>query len=448
MPEAPLLFTLRERLQGRDTMRFLARKQGHQWFSPDRIEATQFERLRTLLSHCADRVPFYKKRFAERGVDVRAIRSLDDFEQAVPVLDKQTVRGHLPELHADNADKHLTLHRTSGSTGEPLAFPLDRAAVASVWANALLTRSWWDVSIGDPVGTFWGVRVGAQSIRARLGGALKKRIENTTLFSAYDMSDANMLKYARRIARIKPKVLYGYASALDTFARFLDRAQLDCEPPRPRVVIATTEVLQDETRANLSRVFKCPAANEYGCCEEGFLAFECPSGGFHILEDSVLLEVVDEEGRDSGGEIGEVLITQLDNYSVPLVRYRLGDLGRLSSQTCQCGRGLKLLDSVVGRKGSVLLGLNGNRVYNFFLVELMKWTPGVRRYQVRQDRKEHIDFLIEPDGDIDRKDLERTERELVKRLGEGTTVDFQMVEEIKLAKTGKYEYIVSNVAED
>lgn len=438
------------RVKGRNTFPLLNQRNISQWDSPEKLKEKQWAKLTTLLKHTVEHVPYYKNLFIESGIDVHRIQSPIDFSQLVPILDKETVRKNLTSLHADNFDRRLTVHRTGGSTGEPLAFPVDRATIANNWANLFLTRSWWGLHMDDRKVMFWGHHndaVGTQAAMLNLKDSLKRKITNTVVFSAYNMSDLNMQTYADKIKHFRPKVIYGYASALETFARFMQRKNIDLGSFRPNVVIATAEVLQDEQRLLMKEVYGCPVANEYGSCEGGLFAFECPEGGFHIMEDSVYLEVVDEHGQDAEGGIGDILVTQLDNYSVPLIRYRIGDVGQLSQSPCSCGRGWALLESVKGRKYSMLYGINGTRVNSGVMTKLLWDIPGIERYQAIQDSINHIKISIVSSSSIDSKHLGRVRRKIEYMMGEGTAIDFEIVQKIDHERSAKFEFTKSLIVE-
>ncbi len=253
--------------------------------------------------------------------------------------------------------------------------------------------------------------VGPRPTLSSIKRFVKGKITNTVSFSAYNMSDLIMRTYADRIKKLHPKVIYGYASALETFARFLSDRNIDLGCSRPDIVISTAEVLHDKPRLLMEQAYGCSVASEYGSSEGGMFAFECPEGGLHVMEESLYMEVVDERGHNAEGGVGEVVITQLDNYSVPLIRYRMGDLVQISPKTCSCGRSWRMLDSVKGRKYGIFYGINGNRIHSGIVTELLWEIPGVKRFQAIQDSVGHVRILIIPSGTVEFDHLDKARRD-------------------------------------
>jgi phenylacetate-CoA ligase len=297
------------------------------------------------------------------------------------------------------------------------------------------------VGLGDGEATIWGHAI---KPRGRLDGLLrsvkddlKRRAMRTTALSAYGMSAEEMRRFAAAVRKTRPRILYGYVSALERFARFLRDEDLDLGLSGRAIVIATAEALTEPQRQLLREVYRRPIVNEYGCCEAGIIAFECPEGGLHLLEESNYVEILDDRGKPTTGT-GEVALTSLFNFSVPLIRYQMGDLARFATDPCPCGRGGRLLASIEGRKWGSLRGATGRTVTPFLLSRLMQETPEVQRFQAVQNTLGLVKIRLVYEREPGREDLEAVRQRLCSELGEGTRIEFERVRDIEAEASGKY----------
>ena len=208
---------------------------------------------------------------------------------------------------------------------------------------------WWGVDIGDREIVVWGspIELGAQD-RVR---AWRDRLLRTELLPAFEMSEreARRLRRARSVAR-RPRMLFGYPSALALIARHAHATRLAHGRPRhPRRVRHLPSGCTTTSATTIARVFGCRVANGYGGRDAGFIAHECPTGGMHITAEDIVVEIVDGEGRPQpAGMAGEIVVTHLATRDFPFVRYRTGDIGVLDAGRCACGRGLPMLQGDPG----------------------------------------------------------------------------------------------------
>lgn len=445
-----MVFHLIQFLRRRPVRRLYDERLKAQWLHREELEDRQLRALWRLVDTTARHVPFYRNHYAERAIDASSITSLARFADHVPIMTKDRLRNNLPSLHADDRIRQLITHRTGGSSGQPLLFPRDSLSIAAFWADYLLTRSWWGVRPGDSLAKIWGnftpptTFLDAAVTRAK--ELVKSVAMNTFFLSAYEMSHENMARFAETLRRVKPRSIYGYSSALERFAVFVRDSATSLNLPGDSVVISTSEPLYPSRREMLRDVFGIPVTDEYGACELGFIAFECPAGTLHVLEQSTFVEVLDETGEARTEGVGEILVTSLCSYSVPLIRYRLGDVVRLSRSGCSCGRQGATLDAVEGRTWSLFRGLNGNTVYPDIIMRLVTtYAPGIARFQAIQDRLEHIDVRLEARHDILPEQRSAICEGLAERLGAGTIVDVQIVDKIEPERSGKFISVKSLV---
>ena len=210
--------------------------------------------------------------------------------------------------------------------------------VAAKWRA---TR-WWGVDIGDPEVVLWGspIEIGKQD---RVKSA-RDRLFRSHLLPAFQMSEQQMDSYLDALERLRPRMLFGYASALALLAAHAERRGRAMHDLGVRVAFATGETLYPAQRAIIEKVFAAPVANGYGSRDAGFIAHQCPSGSLHVSSEHIIVELLDDVGQPvAAGEKGEIVTTHLATGDFPFVRYRTGDMAVSSAEPCKCGRGLPVL---------------------------------------------------------------------------------------------------------
>ncbi len=439
-----LWFPLHERLKGHDTVRRLRELETTQWWEAARIEALRAQRLRGLLQDAAASVPYFRDLARAGGFDWRAVREVADLER-LPFMTKETIRAHVGRLRSEAA-KRLHRSNTGGSTGEPMVFYLGSERVSHDVAAKWRATRWWGVDIGDPEIVLWGspVELGAQD-RVR---ALRDRLLRSRLLPAFRMAEADLETYARTIRRLRPRMLFGYPSALHRLAAFAAAREIPLDGAGVRVVFTTGERLYDEQRATIAAVFGAPVANGYGGRDAGFIAHECPAGGMHVSAEDIIVEVVGPDGRTlPAGRPGEIVVTHLATRAFPFIRYRTGDIGTLDPHPCTCGRGLPLLRDVQGRSTDFVVAEDGTVMHGLALIYVIREIRGVRAFKIVQESRSAIEVLIEPGPDFADGARETIVAGLRKRLGSGVDVRVRTVREIPAEASGKFRYVVSHAPE-
>ena len=440
-----MLFPLHERLKGHDSVAVRRRLEQSQWWSPERLRELQLQRLQALLRNAATQVPYYRRLFGT--LDIR----LDDFQgladlQRLPFLTKPLIRTHLEELKSRQA-RGLSRFNTGGSSGEPLIFFIGKERVSHDVAAKWRATRWWDVDIGDPEIVVWGspIELGSQD-RVRYW---RDRLLRTHLLAAFEMSDTKLDEFLRHIRRIRPRMLFGYPSALAHIARHARRKGQAMDDLGIRVAFVTSERLYDHQREEIERTFACPVANGYGGRDAGFIAHACPHGGMHITAEDIIVEIVDAQGQPlPAGQSGEIVVTHLATADFPFIRYRTGDIGVLSDDLCPCGRGLPMLQAIEGRSTDFLVARDGTLMHGLSLIYIVRDIPGVSNFKVIQESLDHTRFLLVTESGLDPGRIAGIRQAARARLGESVRVDVEQVAEIPPEVSGKFRYVVSRVAHD
>ncbi|MCW5632291.1 MAG: phenylacetate--CoA ligase family protein [Rubrivivax sp.] len=438
-----LIFPLQEVLKRHTTVAVRRRMEASQWWPAERLRQLQAERLRALLVEAGREVPYYRDLFARMGFDPAGLTRLEDL-RALPLLDKPTIRAHTEALKHPGA-VGLARFNTGGSSGQPLAFFIGRERVSHDVAAKWRATRWWDVDIGDREVVVWGspIELGAQDRVRRLRDALMR----TTLLPAFEMNEVKLDGMVRSIRRLRPRMLFGYPSALSHIARHARKRGTPMNDLGIRVAFCTSERLYDAQREAISDVFGCKVANGYGGRDAGFIAHECPHGGMHITAEDIVLEIVDHEGRPvPDGQAGEIVVTHLATREFPFIRYRTGDIAVRSERRCACGRGLPLLEEIQGRSTDFVVAADGTVMHGLALIYILRDLPGLDSFKVVQHTREKVTVQIVPGPGFDPACDAVIERGFKQRLGQQVEVDIERVGTIEAERSGKFRYIVSHVA--
>lgn len=438
-----LVFPLQERLKRHSTVAVRRALETSQWWAPAQIQALQVQRLRQLLVEAGSAVPYYRSLFQRLGFDPEGVNSAQDL-QALPLLDKATIRAHTDDMKRPQA-QGLARFNTGGSSGEPLIFYIGNERVSHDVAAKWRATRWWGVDIGDPEIVVWGspIELGSQD-RVRL---LRDKLMRTQLLPAFQMNETKLDAMVASIRRTRPRMLFGYPSALSHIARHAAKRGQRMDDLGIRVAFVTSERLYDEQRADISRVFGCPVANGYGGRDAGFIAHECPSGGMHLTAEDVVVELLDAAGQPvPTGEAGEIVVTHLATRDFPFIRYRTGDVAVMDSRCCACGRGLPMLKEIQGRSTDFVVAADGTVMHGLALIYVLRDLPAVEGFRIQQESLALTRVQVVRGPGYGEDTAQAIVRGLRARLGQGVAVDVEPVERIAPERSGKFRYVVSKVA--
>ncbi len=427
-------------LRRRKTLSYLSQYERSQWLAPEQVEALQWEKLQRLVSHCWNHVPYYQERWRPLGIGApEDIRSAADYLR-LPVLRKPEIRENFEKLIATPYRSEMLYKTTGGSTGEPLRFGYTRESYERRLAVMWRGYGWSGARLGQPTLYLWGVPVGAQKRKERIYHAAFNR----RMLSAFEMSEARMAEYANAIDRFRPETLVSYVAPIVKMAEWLLANGRRIH--RPQRILGAAESLHESQRSIIEQAFGCPAYNTYGCREFMLIAAECTHrGGLHVNADHLRVDL--EQAGTECNEAGprDVVVTDLHNYGMPLLRYANGDLATPAAGTCGCGRGLPLLASVDGRKLDALRTRDGRYVPGEYIVYAFLHAEGVKRYQVVQKQLDEFEIRLVPDADFSDSTIEHVRKELVNVVGDSVRLNFTVADEIPLTATGKLRVTISEL---
>jgi phenylacetate-CoA ligase len=422
----------------------LAEMRRVQAMEPDAIREYQWEKLRTILTYAAKHVPYYRDMFDRLGAAPEDIKCETDLGR-LPIVRKRDIRAN-PEAFVSDCypGKHLTQNSTGGSTGENLYFRVGREAREAGSANAVRMNEWIDISIGDKVAMLWGTAFDVKRTR-RLTNALKIWLSNQIILSAYSMDESSMEEYVRRLDRFKPDLVAGYPSAMAHFAQAITGA--GAEVHRPKAVVLSGETLFQWQREAIETAFRAPVYNHYGCREFGAVARECKSRhGLHIACERLLLEVQPSDLAGEDPNAGEIIITDLDSFGMPFIRYAIEDLGSITWDKCGCGLGLPRLVTTIGRTFDVVRAPNGNALGGTFWTILLRSRKGIERFQVIQEELAKITVAITPTTEFSDETRQYILNKVREACGPEMRVRFELKPHLESTPTGKHRFVISRLS--
>ena len=422
------------RLGERSVLSYLRQFERTQYLPIDELRQLQLARLKSIVQHAQSNCSFYERRFAEYGVDASSLSdqsSLADF----PILEKRHIQRHRQEIAAADWPVEDRLeNRTGGSTGEPLELYVDRQRKCSREAATLRHNRWAGWRTGDKIAHIWGAAFDLRSdgLKHRLRNLL---VDRSIYFNTGRITEQKILAFHQALKRFRPRIIHAYAKSAALVARYLKSQGLPAYGPE--AVVTSAETLMDEDRQVIEEVFECPVFNRYGCREVSVVASECEQhDGMHIMSEGIHVEVVKHDTPAAPGDSGSILVTDLLNYAMPLIRYRIGDVGALKDTTCSCGRTLPLLDRIDGRITDFLVGTDGRLVSGPFLsLYLIGQRPTLGQAQICQEKAGEI--LLRVTAAPTDADVEFIRHTCTESLGPGAKVEFEVVDEITRNRSGK-----------
>jgi phenylacetate-CoA ligase len=399
-----------------------------------------------LLTHCRQSVPYYAQLMRDVGNAFH--EDPEEYLRRLPILTKDTIRSHFDELKSgDLARRKWYFNFSSGSTGEAIRLIQDWEYATRSGAATLLYSKLIGSEAGDCEVHLWGsvrdITEGTEGFRAK---AINK-LTRTIFLNTFRMTPTQMRDYIAIINAKRPKLIVAYVEPIYELARFSEREGLDVAPQA--AIMTTAGTLYPSMRETIGRMFQCKVFNRYGSREVGDVACERPGyEGLWVAPWCNYVEVVDSAGnRVPDGTAGEILVTSLSNYAMPLIRYRIGDRGVLAPlgnrNRPKYGQ---VLDSVVGRISDNLRNKNGDFVYGGYLIGLLYFRDWVLRCQIVQKSLSRIVYrIVKSEHDVKQAELDEIATNARRVMGDDCEVVFEFVDEISPFDSGKHRYIVSEV---
>lgn len=441
-----------------------------QWNSKEQLQAHQLKKLKEIIEYTSKNVPFYQKRFKSIGLEPGDIKSFNDFKK-IPTLSRQDIIDnhvdmldvkYLESLDKINPEKQvagrpksfsllrkhkLIMNTSSGSTGAPTVFYEDGTQTGLNWANELRVKSWFGADPGSKEVRF--LRSSSEELSKSLIASFRKSFWDQMLLPGVNLTDADHKRSYERIMEFKPKVLWGFTSAISELAKYMIDNKLEIDNARPLVAITWAAPLYDFEHNRIETAFKCKVTNIYGTREVGHIAAKCPNGSFHVNQELLYVETNDADISENS-ETKEILCTTLVKVPMPFIRFETGDVGELSDDQCDCGRPLQILRKLDGRTGEIIFDKDGKmiapNVWCRFFME-GKLASRINRFQIRYMKNKDIEIKIEKGNGYTQDTHELIVNKFYTQFSDENKLIVKYVDKIEPMKSGKYKMIVNELTE-
>lgn len=411
-----------------------------QYDSEEIVMSAQLEKLKLLLNHANNSVPYYINLFSQIGFNPSDIRSVNDLVK-LPVLKKETIRTQCDALVSKKYDKSkLIALNTSGSTGKSLKIFVDRESRRKAYSFTSRYHSWAGLD-GTHNATFGGRIIVPQGQSATVYWRYNAAMQNY-LFSTYHMSDATLPFYIKKLIEIKPEFIEAYPSAAYILARFIDEKKIS--GLSPKAILTSGETLFDHQRILIEKAFGCPVFDQYGCTEQALFVSQCECGTYHVHPEFGFVELLDDNDCPVGrGEVGRVVCTSFINQAMPLIRYDIGDLAEWGDGECNCRRHFPIIKKIIGRQDDVIKTPDGRTVGR--LDPIFKGLTCIKAAQVIQTKTDEIVIKIVPSDGYTQKNGDNIRNELMQRVGLGVNISISIVDKIDGSGNGKFKSVLSQI---
>ncbi|MFW6101737.1 MAG: hypothetical protein ACOC90_10155 [Bacteroidota bacterium] len=351
----------------------------------------------------------------------------------LPAVDKWIIKNNLSGFICGHM--RADWRSTSGTTGTPFVFKKDRYASGHMDAMMYCAYHWHGILPLSRQARIWGSSVAP---RARMIQAAKDRMLGRKRLSAFEMSDNNCRRFYAILLKHKPVYFYCYPNAMYQFALSLERQGLNGKKLGASVVICTGEILFQYQKEKIEQVTGARIVNEYGSTENGIIAFDCEYGTMHLLP-TVHVDII---GPDQAG-FGEIAVTELNSRSVPFIKYKIGDRGRVLNPGCKCGRPFEELEIREGRINDLIVCPDGKKVYAAILAYVLK--DYVLQFKAFQEKRDMIDIYVIPGSNYGNASEKGIKSKLHNYLGAEMNIRLIVVDNIPPANSGKLRYFVSGI---
>jgi len=427
---------------GLETKKHLRELEKTQWLTADELEQWQFKKIKRMVTYAYENVPFYRERYESKDIHPEDIKSWKDF-YALPFLTRQDINNNLEKLAAPQMKKKAFIETTSGSMGEPTRFYIDDSFW---WWNAALEfrcRAWYGIEEGDRLAWIWGDK--RDMLDWDWKSRLKASIMQQRFLNAYSMTEEKLRAYANMLVKWRPAIIRGYTSALELFARFIEAEGI--RGIRPIIIETSAEKNADAQRELFEDIFGCDVVDCYAAREFGTIAYQCEEGGRHVCETRYP-EIIVKDKPAQPGELGEVVVTSMTQFTMPFIRYKNGDMAIFDSKPCPCGRGMPVFQEIVGRIRDFLVSANGQFINGGYFIRYFRQKQEVQRFQAHQFDKNYIEIKLITNMPVTQTWLDNTKTDIQERFGEDTEIVIKLVDEIALGPSGKHHVVISDVKPD
>lgn len=409
-----------------------------QWWSRERLVDLQNKKLRNTVKDAYQNTRLYRELFDGAGVKPGDISNVEDL-QKIPVVTKEILRQYYPDRSSIQKDIKVSQFSTSGSTGAPFTVFLDNHSVSDSRALMLHRATYSGWKIGD------GYLQTGMTLDRGVVKNFKDRLLKVIYVSAFDLSEHVLDEYLRAISHNKCRYIMGYASSLYLIAIRAKEVGFNC---RINGIVSWGDNMYPHYRKEIEDQFGCKVTDTYGCGEGIQVAAQCQEsdGSYHVFMPHVVVEYAQNGIHVPNGELGEIVLTRLHAGAMPLIRYKVGDMGRADVRSeCACGRGLEMMKSIEGRASDIIVTPNGNRLIVHFFTGIFEYAIHIETFQVVQEEKDKIKVRIVPKSEFNEEEWFRLKEEIRTKGDSDLGIELEVVDKIPLEKSNKRRFVISRI---
>ncbi len=407
------------------------------------IHQAQLDGMQRLMKHIYHNCAYYREIFRDIGATPSDIETVEDLRK-FPILTKEKIRENINTILAENIPpRNRMKSATGGSTGMPLVFFRDLRCRDLKVAMQMNFLRWYGFQPGDTQLFFWGASQDydhSTTLKSRLVRSFATR---RWFVTSDDLRDENFEKILKKLTRLKPQLVSAFPNILYAFAQKVEANGARIKFPK---IMVTAEQIFEHQRQLIERTFSAEIFEQYGSREFGSIASECGRHtGMHYFAPGVVLETVDSEGNPSGNKLGSLLVTDLWNYAMPLVRYQIGDLVRLDHTQCGCGCKLPKIGKVAGRVVDAIIRPDGETIAGQAIIAIIRESEVRAQTQIIQKAPDRFVIRYVSDEMLPENKIRFITSSFVRLFGQLVDIDFERVDVIDRENSGKFRYIKSEV---
>ena len=414
-----------------------------EWFAYSDLIELQNEKLRTLIKHVYETVPYYQKIMKERKLTHVDFKTVNDLYK-LPVLTREDVRLNLDNLISSKFERSKLRHgHTSGTTGSPLQFYWDKHCCLVNNVADWRQKNWAGLNYGDKYAVILGRTIVPIS-QEKPPFWRMNYLHNQLWLSAFHMTEENLRFYLEKLEEYEPLVLEGYPSTLFILAKYLTSHNKTFSL---KAALTSSETLHEAQRGIIEKAFCCPVFDYYGLAERTIFTTECEKHcGHHINMEYGIVELMNNSGEPVGKDkMGKMVGTSLHNYGMPFIRYATNDVSSILPVSCSCGRELPLMSDVTTKAEDIIVTRDRGYISPSVLTHPFKPLNGVKASQIIQEDINHIIIKIVRTPEYTKENTRLLLDAMKKRLGNNMDIDIQFVESIPRTSAGKFRWIISKV---
>ena len=411
-----------------------------QWLSGDALRSFEVEHLRATIQAAATDVPYYRKLFEQLEIQVDDMRLPEDLAR-LPVLTKNDIRTAGESMVSENRRGLRVSGSTSGTTGTPIWLHQDLESInrehAFIWRQLV----WAGMKPGDRRVWLRGDMIVPADQKSGEFWRLN-RADHMLMMSSFHLSDASARSYIEAIEEYDPVVIQAYPSSITFLAAWMENNQAKYRGKALRGVVTSSETMNAESQALVSRAFGCKVFDWYGLAERVAAIGTCDHGRYHVVCDYAHAEFLPAEDG-----LHEIIGTGYNNFTMPLIRYRCGDLVRLAptGEACGCGRSFPLVEEIIGRADDAIKLPDGRQIAACLAGNVFRGVPGILQGQIRQDTRERLDLYVVPTPAFSPASIAKLCANAELRIGHAMSIEVHTVDELPRTHRGKFKAVVCTV---